>query len=452
MEIDRASIRDLELFGIYYDGEFLSEKGVVSVFNLAQTKAGKKYIENYFSNPFSSIDKIRTNQQSLNYFVNNLNLWKSLLDELSYYEFDGVERYLSSNILGFYSPNFFKMKYKSSIFRIFYEDIIEEIISGILSVINLVEKAEKILNLLRKSESDSSLFIEEVNIIEKFFKLEITKSLKNFQDLRHNTSKVLKIDYQLRNEHIDLVKKLLYTVAKFDGLLGLAKGFIEHGLSFPEFVSEKPYIEAIDFYHPLLKKPVKNSIVISKENNFLFITGPNMGGKTTFLKALGLCVYLAHLGYGVPAKSFKLSVFDNLTTIINTYENITKGYSTFMAEVKKVKEIAKKVVSKKSCLILMDELFKGTNFEDACETTKAVILRMVKCKNSIFVLSTHLFEIAESIKDCKGILFKCFEAGENENEINYDYTLKDGVSRTKLGMKILKNEKILEIFDKEREQ
>ncbi len=172
-----------------------------------------------------------------------------------------------------------------------------------------------------------------------------------------------------------------------------------------------------------------------------------MSGKTTFLKTIGLCTYLAHCGFGVPAKSMKLCFFDRLMTIVNTEENITKSQSYFMSEVKRVKEIVKNIVSGKKCLILMDELFKGTNFQDAYETTLAVVKRMLNIKTSIFIFSTHIFEISDAIKEYSNVLFKCFDVKIEKNKIKYNYLLKDGISKDRLGMKILENEGILDLFN-----
>lgn len=447
MEVDLISIRDLELCGVYESGILLTEKGVVSIYNSAKTKAGKEFIDNYFRKPHKSIKKIIENQKILSYFVNNFSRWKDFWETLNYYEFDGLNRYLDSNILSFYSKNFFRMTYKSYIVKIFYEQILDEIISGIEAVASLVKRIISIKSLIDSDKTASSLFLSHLKKINRFLELEVVKDLMVFDRYKYNARKIIKLDYYLRNQFISEIKGVFEIIVEIDGRIGLASAFIDNKLCMPEFVDVFPYIEGVGIYHPLVKNPVRNSVCLSKEKNFMFLTGPNMGGKTTFLKSLGICVYLAHLGFGVPAEKFKLSFFDNLTTVISTDENILKGYSCFMGEVQRVKQIAKKVSSGKNCLILMDEIFKGTNFVDAFETTKSVILKMIKCKTSIFILSTHLFEIAESLKEYDDIIFKCFEAILDEKGIKYDYVLRDGISESRLGMKIIKLEGILEAFD-----
>ena len=89
-----------------------------------------------------------------------------------------------------------------------------------------------------------------------------------------------------------------------------------------------------------------------------------MAGKSTFIKAVGSAVFLAHIGMGVPAESMKLTLFDGLLTNINVVDNIVKGESFFYNEVQRIKNTILKVNDSRKWLILIDELFKGTNVQD----------------------------------------------------------------------------------------
>ena len=144
-------------------------------------------------------------------------------------------------------------------------------------------------------------------------------------------------------------------------------------------------------------------------HNFLFLTGANMAGKSTLIKSLGSAVFLAHIGMGVPAQSMRLTLFDGLLSNINVVDNIAKGESYFFNEVQRIKNTIEKISNGKKWLVLIDELFKGTNVQDAMKCSLTVIMGLVKMNNSLFILSTHLYEIGEELKNYPNISFRYFE-------------------------------------------
>ncbi len=443
MKVDRITIRDLELFGIYEEGELNREKGIVNFFNLAITKEGKLFIEKYFSKTCSSVNEIKKEQKILKYFINNLSYWNEFIKDMSYYEFEPIIKYLNSNIVDFTTKkiSFF---YKAYTLRLLYENIFDELITGIKNVSNLLKKAKELIKYCNTRVEDE--IIQKIKEIEVILNKKEINTLIDIEDnFFSSTKRILKTDHNIRFVYKDDLIKIIKIIAEFEGRIALAKAINEFNLSIPEF-EEDLKLEIRGIFHPLTKNPTKNEINFNKNSNFLFLTGPNMAGKTTFLKAIGICVYLAHCGFGVPAESMKLCFFDRLLTIINIEENLTLSQSYFMSEVKRVKEIAKSIISNKRCLVLMDELFKGTNFQDAFETTLLVIKKMLNISSSIFVFSTHISELYEEIKGYKNIMFKFFGFKMEHNKIKYNYSLSDGISNDKLGVKILENEGILEIL------
>ena len=173
-----------------------------------------------------------------------------------------------------------------------------------------------------------------------------------------------------------------------------------------------------------------------------------MAGKSTFIKAVGAAVFLAHTGMGVPAKSMNLSLFDGLLSNINVVDNISKGESYFYNEVQRIKKTIIKINDGRKWLILIDELFKGTNIKDAMKCSTVVIEGLIKIKNTLFILSTHLYEIGEELKNYPNIDFKYFETIVSDDQLIFNYNLKNGVSNDRLGYLILKREKVLELLDK----
>ena len=151
---------------------------------------------------------------------------------------------------------------------------------------------------------------------------------------------------------------------------------------------------------------------------------------------------------GVPAKSMELSVFDGLLSNINVVDNVVKGESYFYNEVQRIKNTILKINDGRKWLILIDELFKGTNIKDAMKCSTVVIEGLIKIKNSLFILSTHLYEIGEELRTHSNIDFKYFETEVADEQLIFNYKLKNGISNDRLGYLILKREKVLELLDK----
>jgi DNA mismatch repair ATPase MutS len=222
----------------------------------------------------------------------------------------------------------------------------------------------------------------------------------------------------------------------------------KYQLSFPLFLErEEPYMEVSALYHLLLPSPVSYDIQLDPETNFLFLTGANMGGKSTFIRSVGVAVFLAHLGMGVPAKAMRLSLFDGILSNINVVDDISKGESYFFNEVQRIRDTLIKISGKSKWLVLIDELFKGTNVQDAMKCSSAVIKGLIRIRQSLFILSTHLYEIGDELRQYPNISFKYFETSVKDDQLEFSYQLKDGISNDRIGYLILKREKVVEMLE-----
>jgi DNA mismatch repair ATPase MutS len=173
-----------------------------------------------------------------------------------------------------------------------------------------------------------------------------------------------------------------------------------------------------------------------------------MAGKSTFIISIGTAVYLDHLGMGVPALEMKISLFEGMLSNINIMDNLSKGESYFYNEVQRIKSTISKINDGRQWLILIDELFKGTNVEDAMKCSNIVIEGLIKIPESIFILSTHLYEIGEGLKKHANISFNFFETKLINEEFSFSYQLKDGISNDRLGYLILKKEGVISMLEK----
>ena len=174
-----------------------------------------------------------------------------------------------------------------------------------------------------------------------------------------------------------------------------------------------------------------------------------MSGKSTLIRSLGVCAYLAHIGMAVPAKEVSISYLDTIISNMQIEDNIYKGESYFFAEVQRIKNTAQQIVQTPYNLVLMDELFKGTNVHDAYECTQAVIQALVKSKTNIMALSTHLYELGQQFEQQSNIQFKYCETTLGvDQSFQFTYQLKEGVSNDRIGYIVLQKEGVLDLLGK----
>src|SRR4029077_991336 len=195
-------------------------------------------------------------------------------------------------------------------------------------------------------------------------------------------------------------------------------------------------------------QPVSYDVHMEPANNFFFLTGANMAGKSTFIKSIGAALFLAHLGMAVPAAQMSVSLFDGILSNINVVDNLVKGESYFFNEVQRIRNTIIQISDQKKWLVLIDELFKGTNVQDAMKCSSTVIKGLIKIKSSLFILSTHLYEIGDELKQYPNISFSYFETMIKANQLYFSYQLKEGISNDRLGYLILKREKVVEMLEK----
>ncbi|MEG0797090.1 MAG: DNA mismatch repair protein, partial [Odoribacter sp.] len=200
-------------------------------------------------------------------------------------------------------------------------------------------------------------------------------------------------------------------------------------------------------YHPQLKSPISNTIEIDENSNIIFLTGANMAGKSTFMKSFGISIFLAHIGFPLPVESMEFTLQSGMYTTINLPDNLSMGYSHFYAEVLRLKKVAEQVSRTQNLVIIFDELFRGTNVKDAYDATVAVTEAFARKRNCTFVISTHIIEAGETLKElCGNINFVYLPTVMEGSQPVYTYKLKAGITNDRHGMMIINNEHILEII------
>jgi hypothetical protein len=259
---------------------------------------------------------------------------------------------------------------------------------------------------------------------------------------------VAEYDVLFRFRHREVVQRLLRHVYHLDVYLSVGKVAAERKFVFPLALRpDKPVVILEGVYHPQVPNAVGNTLRITPDNNVIFLTGANMAGKSTFMKSLGIALFLAHMGFPVPATRMEFSVLDGIYTTINLPDNLGMGASHFYAEVLRVKKMAHELRQSRRLFIVFDELFRGTNVKDAYEATIAITSAFAQKRNSLFVISTHIIEAGDVLKEkWENIGFKFLPTRMNGNTPVYTYTLQTGITADRHGMIIINNEGILDIL------
>ncbi len=436
-DADKQTLDDLEIFDA-----FKRENSVFGIFNHTTTVGGKNRLIDMFSKPFTNIVHIQERVDGIRFFETEWHLLK--WDRQS---IDFVEYYLSQGNYPTRKKSYFSavedaLMYKLKPTEEYY--IIERGIGYLVGLLNQLRVFYENIG------DDCPPLIKRYkdHFWQTFTKEEIV-SISGAKSLtKIGISKIANYDYMFRYTHRDNVKAILDTVYEYDAFRAVEQTKKERGYVFPTFLSgSETKVEITELYHPFLKHPIANDVSMDMNSNMLFITGPNMAGKSTFLKSFGIAVYLAHMGFPVPAKVMQLSVLLGLSTTINLSDNLDKQQSHFYAEVLRIKDVANKIKEKKRMLVIFDELFRGTNVKDASDGSFAVISAFAEVKTSLFAVSTHISEISERIGRRKNVLFRCFSANNKGGAPEYTYKLENGVTEDRLGMYIIDKEKVIETIN-----
>jgi hypothetical protein len=231
-----------------------------------------------------------------------------------------------------------------------------------------------------------------------------------------------------RVEHGRAVAGWLDDLAHFEALSSLANYAYEHErTSFPELVEGEPVWQARGLTHPLLaeNRAVGNDLELGAGARLWIVSGSNMSGKSTLLRAVGLNTILAWTGAPVRATAMRLTAF-SLGAAIRTVDSIMEGHSRFYAEIKRLRQIVDLTAQPLPVLFLLDELLSGTNSHDRRLGAEGILRELLR-RNAFGLVTTHdlaLTEIAHGLEGAGNIhLDDRFEDGE----IRFDYKLRPGV-------------------------
>jgi DNA mismatch repair protein MutS len=433
---DKQTLEDLNIFGKH------GSDSVFMIFNRCATKGGATVLEEMFQYPLSDDQAINRRSGIIQYFAD-----KGISFPFSAADFDAIESYLSNT----------DERSKLSA----QDDSVSKKLGNLIALDAETAVIHKGITALADLLKGLYKFVRSMNLIAgHFYEAETAAIAALLADpsflpiFNHEKGKLspimmAKYDTIFRFQDRHTIQKILQHVYYLDVYLSVARVAVEHKFVSPKALPKDRHEVILEgVYHPQVKNAVANSIHITPAGNVIFLTGANMAGKSTFMKSLSICLFLAHMGFPVAAAKMEFSVLDGIYTTINLPDDLGMGASHFYAEVLRVKKMANELAQGKNLFIVFDELFRGTNVKDAYEATIAIIGAFATKSNSMFVISTHIIEAGEVLREqYDNVRFVYLPTKMEGMRPIYTYTLEEGITDDRHGMVIINNEGILDLLE-----
>ncbi|MGE7777952.1 MutS-related protein [Chitinophaga sp. NPDC101104] len=400
---------------------FQIPREIVSLFDHTYSRPARQLLEDFFQSGGLSLQQILDRQAVLKTFIRH---WKHLQHfAYSRYDFEEVLTFTTQ-------ADYFAYEFPGVWARMFPSTNRKLVRGKSVQVMFFFERLDAFYFPLPEGIGFPEAFQEKVDRIQRVLaRLKIKRGVEavhkdRFGDF-HASMLLKELQDMKQRKYLDPFWEALH---EFEMYWSLAKGIVAHGLIFPEFYEGPLRLEG--FYHPLVKHAVRNDF--TGGSNIVLLTGPNMGGKSTAMKGIGLCVMLGHLGLGVPAEKCALPKFDAFMAALNVTDDISTGLSHYMQEVIYLKSVAEAAVAGQRCFAMFDELFSGTNTEEAVALLVQTVRGLQRFTSGLFIISTHLVEIRPALESVH------YDAMQMEARIDdgvpvQTYRLKPGWSELKLG-------------------
>ena len=277
----------------------------------------------------------------------------------------------------------------------------------------------------------------------------ITQELKEKEEqILHAQETKVKLEQSLFNDLLMRIKRDLFdlhacaqALSTIDVLVSLAILASEKGYVCPVF--HPGYnVNVVEGKHPILddrmkkKRYVSNDWKMSEEEHIQLITGPNMGGKSTYMRQNALLVVMAQMGSFIPAKTAELPIFDRIFTRIGASDDILTGKSTFMVEMMEANTALR--YATKHSLILFDEIGRGTATYDGMALAQAMLEYIDEAIGSKTLFSTHYHELTELAEEHQSMRNVHVDVREEKNEIEFRYRVIEGKADKSYGINVAK--------------
>lgn len=428
MFIDPASLHDLEIV----PSPTVRGTTLWSLINRTRSRVGSEALRERLLNPPHGPDDILALQRAHQVLAADAFAYRGMLDRIAG---DEVERYLN---VTWQLPNHMPPMIR---FRKWYRQYLQDVTHGRTLVISLLRSVTELRE--RLARADSAILAALANEIGATLELDATKELRR---LAGTSASILDFDQLARDAAKSSLVLLLQCAGKVEALWSVGVATTEHGWTYPRPSSQ---LQAVGLYHPFLGRgAAANDLTLDDRIRVCFITGPNMAGKSTFLKATALAVFLAHVGSGVPAESMEFVPVGTVFSSVQIADNLTAGESFYLAEVRRMGALAAALDSHGSAVAVIDEPFRGTNVHDAAEATLGVITRLAAHPAALVLVASHVAEVVPNLLSDPRVEFLYFAADVTGEQPRFDYRLRHGVSEQRLGMTLLRQEGVLEHLER----
>jgi DNA mismatch repair ATPase MutS len=434
---DKQTLEDLNIQGKY------RANSMYSIFNQVRTNGGQQLLDQMFRHPMTDADAINQRSSTFRYFQE-----KGLAFPFRAVQFSVMESYLVSGGGQGWGTNFLQTARRRVLKAMGLQQEYTLFNNGFHVTVTLLRQLKTFLNALQLQDPLNP-FHQEIAAFHKIYDHPRLAWLgKPVQTDAPSLVRMASFDHLLRNVFHEEMKAVLQLVYRIDVSIAVAGVAAAKGFVYARALPADEHVIAIrDCRHPGLEKAIGNSIILQHDKNVLFLTGANMAGKSTFMKSFGIAVYMAHMGFPVAAAEMEFSVKHGIYSSINVPDDLEMGYSHFYAEVLRVKKVATEVGSGKNLVVIFDELFKGTNVKDAYDATLAVSQGFARYRNCAFIISTHIIEVGEVLREkCDNLELAYLPTVMKGMTPTYTYTLEPGITSDRHGMMIIENERILEII------
>ena len=273
----------------------------------------------------------------------------------------------------------------------------------------------------------------------------ITPELKTFEDKALSASERALAREKMLYEslldnlapHIPALQEIAAAVAELDVLAALAERAETLGWIAPEFTDDA-MIEIVGGRHPVVEAQTTNFIandsLLSRTRQMLLITGPNMGGKSTYMRQTALIVLLAHCGSFVPATSAKIGPVDQIFTRIGASDDLAGGRSTFMVEMTEAADILNNATE--NSLVLLDEIGRGTSTFDGLALAWAIARHLIEKTRCHTLFATHYFELTRLTQEFRQTANIHLDALEHRDHIVFLHSVQEGPASQSYGLQV----------------
>jgi len=436
------------------------------------TSVGSRELKKIIKNPFLNIEKIKQRQFYVDYFYNDVLLRESIREYLK--DIYDIERIAGKIIYGTENGKDLlslkdSIRKSLEIYRLLKEhqeikDILDIDVKILLDIYNKIELIINIeapfsvreggiikdgynseLDELRKISKLGKDFILEIEQRERTLvnsERYIVPDLKEYEEkVITAKSKIEALEYELFKqltseikEHIDSLYKLANRIANLDIVSNFAHIATKNSYVKPE-MNEGEILEIKGGRHPIVETLipsgtyVKNDIILDDKNNLIILTGPNMSGKSTYMKQVALNIIMAHIGSYVAADYAKIPIVDKIFTRVGASDDLLTGQSTFMLEMTEVASILNSATKKS--FVVLDEIGRGTSTYDGISIATAITEYIHNIIGAKTIFATHYHELTELEKELeRAINFRVEVKEDGKNVVFLREIVKGGADKS----------------------